>query len=165
MAAAINGVAHIQLTINNAEQGLPFWEKLCHFLGMETLIRNQETVYCIGGRTGILVRATPPGKQTRPFDQDTSGLHHFCLRAREREDVDRIFNYVDRELQARIIHGPEDGSRFAPGYYSMLFEDPDGIRVEINHVPGRGHFGRGGRLGEGGQGPANQYGEDGLTDR
>jgi hypothetical protein len=26
------------------------------------------------------------------------------------------------------------------GYYSMLFEDPDGIRLEINHVPGRGVF-------------------------
>lgn len=164
MTTVINGIAHIQLTINNAELGLPFWEKLCHFLGMQTLLRNAETVYCIGGRTGILVRAAPRGKEPRTFDQDTSGLHHFCLRARERRDVDRIFAYVDRELKARIIHGPEDGSRFAPGYYSILFEDPDGIRVEINHVPGQGHFGRGGRLGEDGQGPANHYGADGLTD-
>ena len=23
-------------------------------------------------------------------------------------------------------------------YYSVLFEDPDGIRLEINHVPGKG---------------------------
>lgn len=164
MTTAINGIAHIQLTINNAERGLPFWEKLCHFLGMQTLIRNADTVYCIGGRTGILVRAAPHGKATRNFDQDTSGLHHFCFRAREREDVDRVFDYVDKELKARIIHGPEDGSRFAPGYYSILFEDPDGIRVEINHVPGQGHFGRGGRLSADGQGPANQYGESGLTD-
>jgi len=27
---------------------------------------------------------------------------------------------------------------WAPGYYYVLFEDPDGIRVEINHVPGAG---------------------------
>jgi hypothetical protein len=27
---------------------------------------------------------------------------------------------------------------FAPGYYSVLFEDPDGIRVEVNHVRARG---------------------------
>jgi hypothetical protein len=25
-----------------------------------------------------------------------------------------------------------------PGYYSVLFEDFDGIRLEVNHVPGRG---------------------------
>jgi hypothetical protein len=24
------------------------------------------------------------------------------------------------------------------GYYSVLFEDPDGIRLEVNHVPGKG---------------------------
>jgi len=23
-------------------------------------------------------------------------------------------------------------------YYSVLFEDPDGIRLEMNHVPGQG---------------------------
>ena len=29
-------------------------------------------------------------------------------------------------------------SDWAPGYYSVLFEDPDGIRLEVNHVPGAG---------------------------
>ena len=37
-----------------------------------------------------------------------------------------------------VITTPEDGSQFAPGYYSVLFEDPDGIRIEVNHVPGKG---------------------------
>jgi hypothetical protein len=67
-------------------------------------------------------------------------------------------------LAARIVHPPEEGPGFAPGYYSVLFEDPDGIRVEVNHVPGRGHFGPEGRLGPGGPGPANTYGEGGLGD-
>ena len=31
-----------------------------------------------------------------------------------------------------------DTDSYAPGYYSILFEDPDGIRIEINHVPSRG---------------------------
>jgi hypothetical protein len=35
------------------------------------------------------------------------------------------------------VHPPEDGP-WAPGYYSVLFEDPDGIRLEMNHVPGKG---------------------------
>ena len=53
------------------------------------------------------------------------------------------------------VHPPEEGPQWAPGYYSILFEDPDGIRVEVNHVPGRGHLGSGGRLGEGGAGPSD----------
>lgn len=164
MTVEVNGIAHIQLTVNDGKRCLPFWEKLCHFLDMKTLLHNEDTIYCIGSRTGILVRVAPQGKSTRHFDQNTSGLHHFCFRARSIEDVDAIYEFVDTQLAANIIHGPEDGSHFAPGYYSILFEDPDGIRVEVNYVPGKGHFGESGRLGAQGSGPANQYGDEGLTD-
>lgn len=164
MSVAVNGIAHIQLTVRNPEACLPFWEKLCNFLEMKTLIRGDNVVYCIGSRTGILVRGAPPEKRDRVFDQDAAGLHHFCFRARSNEDVDRIFAFVRDELDAKIIHGPEAGEHFAPGYYSILFEDPDGIRVEFNHVPGQGHFGEKGRLGPEGRGPATRYGELGLGD-
>lgn len=163
MSVEINGIAHIQFTITQPEIGLPFWESLCHFMGMKTLIRNEETVYCIGGRTGLLARAAPADKRNKPFDQWTAGLHHFCLRARSREDVDAIAQHAV-SLGANLVHPPEDGDEFAPGYYSVLFEDPDGIRIEINHVPGKGHFGAEGRLGPDGNGPASRYGADGLND-
>ena len=164
MTVEVNGIAHIQLTISNATECLPFWDALLHFFEMETLIRNETTLYCIGSRTGILLREAPADTREQRFDQDTSGLHHLCFRARSQTDVDKIFEFVANETNATIVHGPEDGSRFAPGYYSILFEDPDGIRIEVNHVPGKGHFGDGGRLGPGGTGPANRYGDTGLTD-
>ncbi len=163
MSVEVNGIAHIQLTVNDPEACVPFWEKLCHFLEMKTLIKAEGVVYCIGSRTGILVRGAPPDKRDRRFDQDRPGLHHLCFRARKREDVDAVYAFVKAELDARIVHPAEDGSEFAPGYYSVLFEDPDGLRVEVNHVPGRGHLGPGGRLGPDGPGPASRYGPGGLT--
>ena len=163
MSVEVNGIAHIQLTVNQS-RSLDFWEQLCHFLEMKTLIRGEDVRYCIGSRTGILVRLAPQGKRGEAFDQDRCGLHHFCFRARKREDVDRIHEFVTAALDARIVHPPEAGDHFAPGYYSLLFEDPDGIRVEVNFVPGKGHFGEGGRLGPDGGGPASRYGNDGLTD-
>jgi catechol 2,3-dioxygenase-like lactoylglutathione lyase family enzyme len=164
MGIELNGIAHIQLTVNDGARCIPFWEKLCHFLEMKTLIKSDEIIYCIGSRTGILVRAVPDGNRREPFDQLRPGLHHFCFRARRREDVDAIHAFLV-DVGARIVHPPEDAPHFAPGYYSVLFEDPDGIRVEVNHVPGKGHFGAEGRLGPGGEGPADQYGEGGLRGR
>jgi catechol 2,3-dioxygenase-like lactoylglutathione lyase family enzyme len=117
MSVEVNGIAHIQLTVNDPAC-IPFWEKLCHFLEMKTLIKGDGIVYCIGSRTGILVRAL--GERREPFDQDRAGLHHFCLRARQREDVDAIHGFLV-ELGARIVHPPEDAPHFAPGYYSVLF--------------------------------------------
>jgi len=40
-------------------------------------------------------------------------------------------------MGANVIHGPLEGT-WVPGYYSVLFEDPDGIRLEANFVPGAG---------------------------
>ena len=165
MSVAVNGIAHIQLTVNDPDRCLPWWEQLCHFLEMKTLIKGEGVIYCIGSRTGILVRAAGPEHAGVAFDQDRAGLHHFCFRARQREDVDAIHRFVADELDGRIVHPPEPGDGFAPGYYSVLFEDPDGIRVEINHVPGKGHLGDKGRLGEGGAGPASEYGPEGLDSR
>jgi catechol 2,3-dioxygenase-like lactoylglutathione lyase family enzyme len=162
MAIDINGIAHVQLTVSDPERAVPFWERLCHFLGMKTLIRGEGVVYCIGGRTGVLVRGAPAKKRGEHFDQDRSGLHHVCFRARTREDVDAVAQFLAGEPDARVVHPPEDGKQFAPGYYSILFEDPDGIRVEVNFVPGQGHLGGGGRLGPGGAGPADRYGPTGV---
>ena len=158
MSVAVNGIAHIQLTVNDPARCVPWWEKLCHFLDMTTLIKGDGIVYCIGSRTGILVRGAPKDKPQRRFDQDSAGLHHLCFRARSREDVDAVHRFLVDELDAHIVHAPEDGPQFAPGYYSVLFEDPDGIRVEVNHVPGQGHFGAGGRLAPGGPGPSDRLG-------
>ncbi len=163
MGISVNGIAHIQLTVGDPARCVPFWERLCHFLDMKTLIKGENVVYCIGGRTGILVRGAPGDKRRARFDQDSAGLHHFCFRARNHEDVDAVHQFLLGEPDARIVHPPEDGSQFAPGYYSVLFEDPEGIRAEVNYVPGEGHFGAGGRLGPGGRGPASGHGEGGVS--
>ena len=68
--------------------------------------------------------------------QQRVGLHHLCLRARSREDVDRCAVLL-KEIEATIVRGPMEGS-WAPGYYYVLFEDPDGIRLEVNFVPWAG---------------------------
>ena len=81
----LNGIAHIQLTANDAARSLPFWERLCHFFEMKTLLKNESMVYCIGSRTGVLVREAPPEKRGARFDQNQVGLHHLCFRARARE--------------------------------------------------------------------------------
>ena len=164
MTVELNGIAHIQLSVNDPDRCIPFWEKLCHFLEMKTLIKAESLVYCIGSRTGILVRGAAPEKRDQRFDQDRAGLHHFCFRARDREQVDAIHRFLVDELDAHVVRPPTEEGGFAPGYYSLLFEDPDGIRVEVNHVPGKGHLGPGGRLGEGGSGPAASYERGGMGD-
>jgi catechol 2,3-dioxygenase-like lactoylglutathione lyase family enzyme len=134
----LNGIAHLQLTVTNVERSKEFYRPLLELFEMKVLIDTETYYYCIGSRTGIAISEVTPEHANDRFDQKRVGLHHLCLRAREREHVDEIHTFVEK-LGATVVHPPrEDG--FAPGYYSVLFEDPDGIRIEVNHVPGRGHL-------------------------
>ena len=132
----INGIAHVMLTAGNFARSREFYSKLLPFLGLEAVIDFEGMYYCVGGRTAFGIRACSPENTDVPFDQGRAGLHHVCFRAREREDVDRLHAFVV-ELGATVVHGPQEDA-WAPGYYSVLFEDPDGCRLEMNHVPGRG---------------------------
>jgi len=136
MAMEINGIAHIQLTVSDFSSCRAFYEKLLPFLGLKPVMEFGGFYYCVGARTGVAITRGDPEYQNERFVQRRIGLHHVCFRAREREDVDRAHAFLV-EMGAKIVHPPEDG-QWAPGYYSVLFEDPDGIRLEINHVPGKG---------------------------
>ncbi len=134
----INGVAHIQLTVNDLQRALPFYEQVLAFMGMKAVVKNPEFLYMIGGRTAVAVTRSSSENGDTAFDQRRIGLHHICFRARSREDVDALYAFL-REHDVKIVRAPEAGP-WAPGYYSVLFEDPEGIRLEVNFVPGKGHL-------------------------
>lgn len=136
-----NGIAHIQLTVRDVAASRPFYYRLLHeAFGMRVQYDHPEVFYCIGGRTGVLIRAALPEHRDTPFDQWRIGLHHFCFRLRSREDVDALHASM-LEFGAKIVRAPEEGA-WAPGYYSTLFEDPDGIRIEALFIPGSGNLDR-----------------------
>src|SRR5579875_794945 len=133
----INGVAHIFVSVIKFDECAAFYRRLLPFLGLTHTVRDTpEQLYCIGGRTGFGVARCAPEFRDSPFSQKRSGLHHVCFRARSREDVDAVHRLA-LELGAKIVRAPETG-HWAPGYYSVLFEDPDGIRLEVNYIPGKG---------------------------
>ena len=132
----INGMAHVIVTVSQWEKACAFYRELLPFLGMKKVFDGENFLYHVGGRTAVGIERCAAGKEGERFDQGRVGLHHLCFRARSREDVNALADKV-RDLGATIVRGPED-STWAPGYYSVLFEDPDGIRLEINHVPGQG---------------------------
>ena len=132
----INGIAHLFVTTGDFPRARAFYAQLLPFLGMKPVLDGEGFYYCVGGRTAFGLRPTSPEHAGEHFDQGRPGLHHVCFSARAREDVDAVHAFA-REIGARIVHPPEEGS-WAPGYYSVLFEDPDGVRLEVNFVPGRG---------------------------
>ena len=143
----INGIAHCNLTVTDMARSRPFYRQLLTFLGMKPVIDGEAMLYCVGGRTAMGIQPCDDAYKNERFVQRRTGLHHVCFRAREREDVDKFHDFLVG-LGATVVHAPKEGA-WAPGYYSVLFEDPDGIRLEMNYVPGRGLLEQGAKLGSG----------------
>ena len=150
-----NGIAHLQLSLSSKhwdESKLFYREWLNRFYGMEVIFDNETTLYCVGGRTGVLISKCYPQFENDKYHQRKIGLHHICFRLRSNDDVDKTYQFlvnynkqqmdkskdgIDSKPYLKFIRSPETGV-WAPGYYSLLFEDFDGIRWECNHVPNKG---------------------------
>ena len=131
----LKGLAHINLTVSDFGASLPFYKELFARLGLKEMINADGYYYCVGRRVAIGIQKCAPEHQGIPSDQGRCGLHHFCLSMESREDVDSLADFV-RGLGATIIREPGENN-WAPGMYSMLFEDPDGIRIEANNLQKR----------------------------
>jgi len=134
----INGIAHVQLTVSDFDACARFYGALLGLFEMQIVFDDDEVKYWVGGRTALAISRCDPARHNDRFEQRRVGLHHLCFRMRSREDVDQVHALVVN-LGATVVYPPQEGP-WAPGYYSTLFEDPDGIRLEVNHVPGKGNL-------------------------
>jgi len=135
----IKGIAHVQLSVTDFAKSREFYRALLGYFEMSVQYDHEDEVfYCIGGKTGLLITPCTKEFSGEKYHQRKPGLHHLCFRATSREDIDALHLFL-KDRGVTIVHPPEDGS-WAKGYYSLLFEDPDGIRLEVNYVPGKGNL-------------------------
>ena len=132
----VNGMAHVILTVSQWEKARAFYGELLPFLGLKKVYDGNNFLYHVGGRTAVGIQRCAEEHGKERFVANRVGLHHLCLRARSREDVDKAAAKL-RAMGAYIDRGPIEGD-WAPGYYFFVFEDPDGIRLEVNFIPGKG---------------------------
>ncbi len=135
--SGLNGVAHVILTAGDFARSTAFWRDMIGYLGLKLVLDSDYMLYGVGGRTAIGIRTPSPENAGKRFDQGAPGLHHACFRMRDRAAVDAVHAFLASRGDVHIVHAPQE-EPWAPGYYSVLFEDPDGIRIEFNHVPGAG---------------------------
>ena len=132
------GVHHVDLVVSSIERSLPFYRDLLGPLGFhrigEVEGEHGETIwYLWGPGTSIGLREAQTESEG-PYDRYRVGLHHLALEAVSRSVVNERAEWL-RDQGAEIESGPEE-YWYQPGYYAVFFYDPDGVKLEIVHVPG-----------------------------
>jgi glyoxylase I family protein len=133
-----SGVHHVDLVVSSIERSLPFYRDLLAPLGFHRIGEVEgeqgETIWYLSGpgsEIGLREARTP---SEGPYDRYRVGLHHLALEVASRAAVDERAEWL-RSQGAEIESGPEEYA-YMPGYYAVFFYDPDGIKLELVHVPG-----------------------------
>jgi catechol 2,3-dioxygenase-like lactoylglutathione lyase family enzyme len=131
------GVHHVDLVVSSIERSLPFYTALLGPLGYHTVSEVEgergETIWYIGGPgTTVGLREAQSGPEE--YDRYSVGLHHLAFEASSRAEVDERAAWL-RTQGAELESEPQEYT-YIPGYYAVFFFDPDGLKLEIVHVPG-----------------------------
>jgi len=132
------GVHHVDLVVSSIERSLPFYRDLLAPLGYhhvsEVEGERRETIWYLGGRDVIEV-GLRDAQSTGDVDRYRVGLHHLAFEAWSRAVVDERAEWL-RARDATIESGPQEYA-YVRGYYAVFFYDPDGLKLEIVHIPGQ----------------------------
>jgi len=130
------GVHHVDLVVSSIERSLPFYRELLAPLGWHGISevegeRGETIWYLLGHETQIGLREAQ--SQAPAYDRYSTGLHHLAFEAMSRAAVDERAEWL-RTAGAEIESEPQEYT-YTPGYYAVFFFDPDGMKLEIVHVP------------------------------
>ena len=132
------GVHHVDLVVSSIERSLPFYRDLLGPLGYhrvgEVEGERGETIWYLSGPGTSLGLREAQAERDQPYDRYEVGLHHLALEASSRGVVNERADWL-RSQAVEIESGPQEYG-YMPGYYAVFFFDPDGIKLEILHVPG-----------------------------
>jgi glyoxylase I family protein len=132
-----SGVHHVDLVVSSIERSLPFYTDLLRPLGFDRVSEVEgergETIWYVGG-PGSSVGLRGAQSEGGAYDRYSVGLHHLAFEARSRGEVDERAEWL-RSQGTELESEPQEYS-YSPGYYAVFFFDPDGLKLEVVHVPG-----------------------------
>jgi catechol 2,3-dioxygenase-like lactoylglutathione lyase family enzyme len=137
-------IAHLDVVVCDLERSAAFYGELLAPLGWRThgtIVgeRGERVVYLQAAHGTQLGLREPPAAAARPRPPDRYdvGMHHLAFGADSREVVRDRARWL-RDRGARLESGPQEYD-YAPGYYSVFFLDPDGLKLEVLHLPRSGN--------------------------
>ena len=131
----VGGVHHVILTVNDLARSRSFYAALMPRLGYPGVSDYGSTVGWYGSGGSFWIKQADPRHAGATFSKDRVGLCELAFRAESRAQIDALARDLP-SLGATILDSPREYPGYVPGYYAVFFSDPDGIKLELVHIPG-----------------------------
>ncbi|HSJ96709.1 MAG TPA: VOC family protein [Myxococcota bacterium] len=143
-------LAHVDLSVGRPERSIPFYAAFFEALGYRrrdvalpewqgpSPSRATWTLRHPGGaHFEVDLRPARAESRDRRYDRYAPGPHHLAFHAESREVVLRVHRAM-LAAGAAVLDPPADyGGQpgYDDGYYAAFYADPDGLKLELVHVP------------------------------
>jgi catechol 2,3-dioxygenase-like lactoylglutathione lyase family enzyme len=129
---------HVQVNVGRAERSLPFYRALLTYLELRPVYEDARCVGFSDGAVDVWLIETDERHAGFGFHRKRTGLNHLAFRVDTRGAVDRFAREFLQPRGIATLYGtPREFPEYGPGYYAVFFEDPDRLKLEVAHVPGR----------------------------
>ena len=129
---------HVRFTVSDIPRAEALYDPLLDFMGYELAEKSEARLAWrmpspAGNNQWVIMSVASDEGGRRGHDRYSPGLHHFAWNADSREEVDS-FHKLLLERGVEVLEPPAEYG-YEPGYYAVFFADPDGLKLELVHVP------------------------------
>ena len=129
----MNGIHHIIINVKDLAKSREFYAWLMPKLGYPAFLEHETSgLGWLGPGGSFRIKQADP-ELPADFNKDRVGLCEVAFRAESRQQVDELARALVAR-RVRILDPPREYS-YVQGYYAVFFSDPDGIKLELVHLP------------------------------
>ncbi|RIB21480.1 Glyoxalase/Bleomycin resistance protein/Dihydroxybiphenyl dioxygenase [Gigaspora rosea] len=127
-------IHHFCICISDYKKSVEFYDSFLPKLGYKMIRNNDIYSSWVNQSLGQFV-ITKPKEEYKDIQHTryAVGYHHLAWNATSKEEVDKFYEFLV-EKNYKILDAPKDYN-YAPVYYAVFWEDPDGFKLELCYVP------------------------------
>lgn len=124
--------SHIELNVSNLDQSVAFYMSVLGPFGfLKADAEAGQYARLTNGRDAVIVLTPVAEKHSdHPYHRKATGLSHLALAVESRQEVDRMAAVL-AALGVPLLGEGKVELGYRRGYYTLAFEDPDRIMIEI----------------------------------
>ncbi len=133
-------IYHVEVNVSNFDKSVKFYDGVLDWIGYQRIYSHKIAAgWGIKGATlgcNFWIIQTHNGFAQHGYHRKRVGVNHIAFHADSRQTVDQFYKELLLPRNIPVLYGgPKEYPEYSKGYYSVYFEDPDRIKLELAHVP------------------------------
>lgn len=125
-------LSHVEIFVSNFKDSIIFYDKVLLSLGWERLVTRPEHATYTDGTLKLVLCPVEEKYLKEGFHRKRIGLNHLAFYAPTKEIVDQFYKEILVANNFSVLYEKPSGDK---NYYSVYFEDPDRIKLEVVYAP------------------------------